>query len=168
MTIYVPDDLKARIDQFPEKRIWSRVAQDAFEAELNRRNAIKESNTMNDVIERLRASKLEQTRVDREAGWHAGVEWAKQIAEYADLKRAAAANELVGSASDPISDDDGDGSDPATDLYVAAYDDDARDYGDVKEFVEIAFGPDAEPSADACRGFLKGAASVWAEVKGHL
>jgi len=35
--VYIPYDLKSRMNQIPEKRIWSRVAQQAFKAECERR-----------------------------------------------------------------------------------------------------------------------------------
>jgi len=37
VSIYVPSDLKERMDQVSEGRVWSQVAQEAFKAECARR-----------------------------------------------------------------------------------------------------------------------------------
>ena len=56
MTIYVPDDLKRRMDEFDGVN-WSPLAYHAFESEVDRTHQSRgELKTMDDVITRLRAS----------------------------------------------------------------------------------------------------------------
>lgn len=62
---------------------WSRIAAEAFERELNR----KEDTTMESVIERLRASKMQRGLDYFALGEARGLEWAKHTAEYGDLRR---------------------------------------------------------------------------------
>lgn len=79
-------DLDSRMEKHPEVN-WSRVAADAFERKLGELAAMKVSKTMDDVIQRLRASKLEYERGVFAEGIKAGKEWAQKDAEYIELKR---------------------------------------------------------------------------------
>ena len=161
MTIYVPDDLKRRMDQVEEDRLWSGVAQQAFEAELTRRQATKGVSTMQDVIERLRASKETTVQNDYDSGWNAGVKWAKGNAEYDELKRAAQADIKA------IEDDEDEDAFPVGELYGIIM----GEYGtphEVMDFTEDLYGERHTPTAAECRGFLAGAESVWDEIKDHL
>lgn len=140
---------------------------------LSNLTAAKDAKTMDEVIERLRASKQEHARADYNQGWECGVKWAKTGAEYPELKRAATAAEGIGKTVlgvnyEPISDDDDDDAYPAADLYRAVFQEEHCDNKDIDWFAEVAFGPDENPSANACRGFLAGAESVWDQVKDKI
>ena len=89
ITVYVPDEMKARMDKAEKSANWSALAQRAFESELNHIERVKEVGSMSDVIERLQASKAAIAKGQEEQGRQSGVEWAKRWAEYDQLKRAA-------------------------------------------------------------------------------
>jgi hypothetical protein len=86
LNLYVPDDLKARMDEVGDRVNWSEVArpalQSALAAEEHRRNA-----NMTTAIERLRASKQETLQNEQANGKQAGREWAEKYASYDDLRR---------------------------------------------------------------------------------
>jgi hypothetical protein len=63
---------------------WSEIAQAAFERELSTRNL--EVEDMEQVVERLRTSKMEYERAEGERGRKEGHEWACRFAKYHDLK----------------------------------------------------------------------------------
>ena len=90
LNIYVPDEMKARMDAVEKSANWSAVAQRAFDLELKHLEAVKEIKDMSDVIERLRTSKARTVAEKAEEGREAGVNWAKHEAEYEELKRIAA------------------------------------------------------------------------------
>ncbi|WP_156446598.1 MULTISPECIES: hypothetical protein [Hyphomicrobiales] len=84
MSIYVPDDMKERMDQAGELN-WSGIAQAAFASAMVT-NSFQKEPVMEDVIERLRASKAEYEQFETTEGSRAGREWAMKFAAYPDLK----------------------------------------------------------------------------------
>ena len=161
MTIYVRDDLKREMYQAEQGQVWSGIAQQAFAAYLTQLRARKDDSTMQDVIERMRASKEASIRQDYKNGCDAGVKWAKGNAEYGELKRAAQADIRT------IEDGEDEDAFPAGALYAVIM----GEYGtpsDVEDFIENAFGERHNPTAAECRGFLAGAETVWDEIKDHL
>ena len=92
ISIYVPDEMKARMDEAGDRANWSAIAQRAFGVELNHLQSVKEIGSMTDVIERLRASKENSAQASIVDGRVAGRDWAKRAAEYDELKRVAALN----------------------------------------------------------------------------
>lgn len=92
MSIYVPDEMKARIDEAGDRANWSGIAQRAFGIELNHLESIKEIGSMTDVIERLRASKEKYVEHSLEDGRESGRVWAMRVGEYGEIKRVAALN----------------------------------------------------------------------------
>src|SRR4051812_9338803 len=89
VTLYVPDDLKARMDEVGELVNWSAIAQRAFGEAVASHRLRKDPTDMKEVIERLRASK---ERIEAQAesyGKECGKKWAMQSAEYDELKRIA-------------------------------------------------------------------------------
>jgi hypothetical protein len=89
VTLYVPEDLKARMDEIDQSVNWSAVAQSAFREAVTV-DAIKRNPTdMEPVIERLRASKARVDRESLEAGRICGRTWAATTAEYDELRRLA-------------------------------------------------------------------------------
>jgi hypothetical protein len=87
VTVYVPDDLKARMDEAGKDVNWSALAQRAFIEAALTQAVRKDQSNMDKVVERLRASKERVQEADFEAGKTAGAQWAKQSAEYDELER---------------------------------------------------------------------------------
>ena len=86
--LYIPDDLKARMDTVSEQVNWSPIARKAFEDELARIARRNEMSTdLAGVVERLRASKLAAAKDATEEGFAAGQTWAKGVAQYGELRR---------------------------------------------------------------------------------
>jgi len=80
MSIYVPDDLKARMDAVDSVN-WSAVAQSQFERELRLHPKLT-GDEMQATIERLKASKVAQTDDVIAAGIEAGKKWSMEKADY--------------------------------------------------------------------------------------
>ena len=86
--LYIPDDLKARMDAVSDQVNWSPIARKAFEDELARIARRQEmSADLAGVVERLRTSKLGAAKDATEEGFVAGRAWAKGVAQYAELER---------------------------------------------------------------------------------
>jgi hypothetical protein len=85
LNVYVPDDLKARMDGVSGDVNWSEVVRPALQAavadEEHRRNR-----SMDTVIERLRASKQEALRDQETKGKKEGRRWAEDHASYDELR----------------------------------------------------------------------------------
>ena len=94
INIYVGEDLKARMDAAKDSTNWSEVACRAFEAELGAIAARKADKNMDDVIQRLKASKQARHQAAAEAGYQDGKHWAMHRAEYAQLERLAKQDEI--------------------------------------------------------------------------
>ena len=88
VTISVPDELRRQMGKHPEVN-WSAVAAQAFILKLGEIAKLKERKTMSDVVARMKASKLEEGSELFKQGQGAGEEWAKNHAEYGELKRLA-------------------------------------------------------------------------------
>jgi hypothetical protein len=86
INLYVPDDLKARMDRAGDGVNWSSVAQAAFARELASHRTLEEPK-MTAVLERLKASKAELVDSVAAAGFVAGKAWAETAADYLTLKR---------------------------------------------------------------------------------
>jgi hypothetical protein len=71
VTLYIPGDLKARMDEI-EAVNWSAIAQQAFKEVVINLAARKETATMDDVVERLRASKESYVETEHKAGLRSG------------------------------------------------------------------------------------------------
>jgi hypothetical protein len=86
VSIYVPDDLKTRMDEVGDAVNWSEIARPAFQAVVANHEHRKGQNMIT-AIERLRASKQETVQSDRLAGHQDGRAWAEGTATYGDLRR---------------------------------------------------------------------------------
>ncbi|HZK89736.1 MAG TPA: hypothetical protein VFC56_06270 [Stellaceae bacterium] len=87
ITLYVPEELKDRMDAIGEIANWSSIAQAAFKEAVALNALRRNPSDMEQIIERLRVSKA---RVDREregAGREFGSIWAQQVSEYDELRR---------------------------------------------------------------------------------
>lgn len=157
MSIYVSDDLKARMDERPNAN-WSGVAQDAFEIEI--RSTMKGDGDMSAVVERLRASKMKKEQ-EQKPDWHQmGREWAMHSAEYDELQRVAAIDPV---GLDALNDD-------TLFLSIAiAIHDGEHSREDVAMFAEELTGTTGRhPSYDQMTWWLEGATEVWEEVKDQI
>jgi hypothetical protein len=86
-TISIPDDLKKRMDRVKEPVNWSAIAKEAFELKLGDLARNRKEKTMDNVVERLRASKIQRVNTITKEGQQAGAEWAKDTAEFDELER---------------------------------------------------------------------------------
>lgn len=108
---------------------------------------------MENVIERLRASKEEAQATDGAMGIADGKKWAMESATYTELKAAAKALEICEDELDK----------PSAQVVVA------RVMAKLMKDDEYTFwGEDEEHSPDYVRGTLEGAAQVWDEVESQL
>lgn len=160
ISIYVSDEMKARIGKAGERANWSAVAQRAFDVELNHLETVKEIGSMTDVIERLRASKakfVEQALVD---GRICGAEWAKRRAEYDELRRIAEFNE---DGLDQLP-----GTDAAVRLYKLVIDEADPGNDALAAFFMIDEEAMSGITPEFVEGFVEGARDVWEEVSDEL
>jgi hypothetical protein len=87
VTLYVPDELKGRMDAVGEAINWSAVAQAAFSEAVAVHNLRKDPTNMDELVARLRASKERIAERDLVTGREDGKEWATTSAELDELER---------------------------------------------------------------------------------
>lgn len=90
MNLYVPNDLKRRMDKVRDPVSWSAIAAQAFEQELGELAAKKHRKRRADVIQRLRSSKLTAKSELAKRGRVDGRCWAEESAEADELQHLAA------------------------------------------------------------------------------
>ena len=146
ISLYVTDELKARMDEAPDVN-WSDVARPAFLMALAVQKQRSEQ-TMQNAIERLRASKEAVAKRDDLEGKAHGREWAEQSAEYDDLKRVSAIE--VSFSTFPLEELQH-AIDPSDDLSLT-------------EFCEQIFGDGDAPSEEYAAAFIRGAQEFFAEA----
>jgi hypothetical protein len=153
VSIYVPDELKARMDEAGEAINWSEVARPAFQNALANYRHRKEIN-MTTAIERLRASKAKVLADQSEEGKAEGSKWARDAAEFDELQRVA---EI---------DTDGFTEDWCSVLLDTI---DPRGEQDRYELLDGIFLEGRRGISDErARGFIEGAQEVWEEVKDEI
>src|SRR5262245_60363687 len=86
VNVSVPDEMKERMDALGDRVNWSEAARSAFEREITAATMPADPN-LDQVIERLRASKAEFDREEIAQAREAGRNWAKLNASYLSLKR---------------------------------------------------------------------------------
>ena len=92
VSIYVPEDLKARMDEVPEGEInWSELARPVFLSVVTTYEHRK-GNDMSTAIERLKASKAKYEQEEADHGEESGRKWALDQADYAELLRVSRIN----------------------------------------------------------------------------
>jgi hypothetical protein len=166
MNIYIPDDLKARMDERAggdggSNPKWSRIAQQAFERELA---ATQKGDSMEAVVERLRASKAKIEEVEKPEWIGFGRDWASNEAEYEELER-------VGALDFDSYDDENDrrGVHRLHDLAVAMLDNPNPDRGELEDLIEKLTGDEKKhPSGRQIGWFVEGAQAVWTQVQDHI
>jgi hypothetical protein len=151
ISLYVPDDLKAEMDQVKDIN-WSDVARPALMRALATRKQRSER-TMESAIERLRASRAESRKRDELNGKEDGRRWAEHTAEYDELRRVA---EIEFNH----------GMDCFNALYHAI--DPENELG-VRDFKEQVFGDEyADVSDEYAGAFIEGAQKFFGEVADKL
>ena len=174
VSIYVPDDMKARMDEAGDRANWSGIALRAFETEIHHLEAVKEIKSMSDVIERLRASKEKSSASHESDGRAYGQKWAKHFAEYDSLRcvaRLAASDFYEGFADDPAG--------PALGRVVRAIvgdEDEARHTMRDRFLLAEVFGIEEDEAyteggrlnLEWLSGFVAGAQEVWDEIKDEI
>lgn len=156
MSIYVPDELKGRMDVLSDRVNWSGIAQAAFETEIGRFPKWTEDK-MAAVIERLRASKQRQMETMADVGFAAGKKWAEEDAEFIDLK-AVAESDLDEQNEDDIQWD----AIPSLISFT--------DRSEAETFWEETIGERwrEEINGHLQVGFCRGAKAVWEEVADQI
>lgn len=168
-TISVPRDLKRRMDKVTEDVNWSAIACQAFEQKLGEIASKKEKKEMNDVIQRLRASKIESDNQCYASGYAEGQDWAANIAAADELHRLKRLKEQC-SGNDWHTIFSATGQWDPSFLSNAI----APDTKDTKfafdEFWEMCLGDNSERiwEPEFAKGFADGAIDVWSKVKDQL
>jgi hypothetical protein len=169
VTITVPRDVKAAMDNVEERVNWSAVATEAFQAKLLAIKSKKGTESMDDVVSRLKAAAEIEANEDYQAGHEAGIEWAKDEAAPKQLRRL---EELANHPQYGIDDwlsiyTNGANHGIAHGLYSVI-----EPQGEmIEEFWECALGDDSMKKIeehDFAKGFWEGAIEVWEAVKGKV
>ncbi|MEO1497813.1 MAG: hypothetical protein AAFV43_11750 [Planctomycetota bacterium] len=175
VTVTVPEEVRQGMAKMTATN-WSAVASKAFADVVNAANTPSTEAEMAQAKERLLASKQEGETLAYTNGFKCGVEWAKDSAEYRELKRLDALRASL-EYECPDFDDHilGDGIrwmaplGCAADWLASEILDDNAEVSDYGEWLwEPVFGEDsAERMAadgESLRGFAWGALSVWDEL----
>ena len=151
------DDQKTRMDEAGEAVNWSAMAQQALKEVVINLAVRKETATMDDVVEPLRASKQSDVETEREAGLEVRKEWAKEDAEYGELLRIA---KTVDEARREID------VQTLQDLFDPEHKMTGGDW--VSFWEDRGFSGDSEPSDVWVRAFADGAARLFQKVRSQL
>jgi len=170
ISIYLADDLRRRMDKVKGVN-WSAVAAEAFERKLGELAAQKQEKKMEDVIQRLRASKLEDDSEIVAQGRHDGHAWAKDGATAAELKRLAKYMDRFEAALQGEQFTCGSESDAycGAERFVFEIDPNAgNDRMVASDFWEGVTGENEYPDNEYVQAFAEGAMALWSEVADKL
>jgi len=161
MNVYVPDALAARMKKAKGDINWSEVAQRAFEQKLGELAATKTNPTMDDVIDRLRASKGSADATASAEGKADGIRYARMKAQFDELKR------LAGFRDQPdFQRVDWDGTLMRA-VSRTASGDENQTAREIRDFwAEIT--DQQEVTDEYCESFLEGVEEVWEAVRNKL
>ena len=167
VNVTVPSDLKRRMEQVGAEVNWSAVATEAFTVKLGHIAQEKAKKEMSDVVDRLRASKLQGAAEAYVDGHALGDQWAKETASAEELERLEkSADEkdswdvLFGLSPDKYMHLGLAGS--ISEVITGQYDREVND-----DFWDMAVGEEKMErleDADFLRGFCDGALSFWESV----
>ena len=89
MNISIPADLKQRMEALTKNTVvnWSQLACDAYEANLAEQLGKEDEITLDDLISRVRVSKLQTTDKMFRLGVESGEKWASRFLGYEDFLR---------------------------------------------------------------------------------
>ncbi|OWY70393.1 hypothetical protein B7486_16525 [cyanobacterium TDX16] len=152
---------------------WSALACRAFEEELGRIAARKESKAMADVVQRLRASAISTASEMSRLGFEAGEAWAKNKAEAAELRRLSDHAERVLSCSQLSASEmfsvGGSAFSPGQQFAMVVLGEDQANRHQADEFWnDVGLGGDEPNDGDFIGGFTEGALHVWREVENMI
>lgn len=170
MTISISAILKKEMDAINGVN-WSAVAARAFEAELVEVRARKETATMDDVIERLKAADKEDASEAFANGKEAGDTWARQQGRPKQLRRLA---EFPGDPTYTISDMLGVFCNGMNSGIACGLFDWMKPHGDQSETRDFwdgilgDGGMELIEDEDFALGFFAGALEVWGKVEDKL
>jgi len=156
VNVYVPDDLKTRMDDTGEAVNWSAVAQRAFREAISTHQVRKDRSDMEHVIDRLRASKERYEDRQLAAGKDVGTNWARTEAEYFELVAVA--------SFDPNARD---GELERDTLQRLIDPDGVMSPHEWAEFWYVHYGR-GKPSGAFIRGFIEGATEVYDAIAEQL
>jgi hypothetical protein len=154
VTVYVPDELKGRMDAAGEAVNWSAVAQTAFSEAVAVHNLRKDPANMDELVERLRASKERVTERDRATGEESGKAWATRTAEIDELERINADYPNIWTLDHLCQ-----AIDPHEEMDQYAWTDFFEGFG---------FAGGVQPPDDWAQGFASGAVDVYRSVADKL
>ena len=171
-SISVSQSLRRRMDKVKSRVNWSAVACAAFEQELAKIDSQKEVRKMKDVIDRLRATKVEEGNDMHEAGYETGQQWAKHDASAKQLKRLdALRGRLLHDWDESFDSQCGSSAySIAERLFFEIEPNCDGERSEASEFWETAAPDDTHSIEDDdwLRGFADGALAVWGEVKSQV
>lgn len=153
VSIYVPDELRERMDKAGDAINWSEIARPHFLTALANLEHQK-GQDMETVIERLRASKAASAANARQMGEKAGRQWASSRAEFGQLK-------ALSTIENP---EDLDEDDAFIVLHGTL---NPNEEMTDDEFLEDVFG-ERMPPADFIVGFIIGAQKLFEEVEDRI
>jgi len=177
-TISIPQDIKDQMDAVEEPVNWSAVATGAFEEKLGQIAAQKKEKSMEDVIQRLRASKRETETYYTSEGLKAGKEWAINDATWSNLRDIG--EKFLKTSWDVWLAASKEPKNPYTVAHRLAgvmYDEEkywelVATHQSFEEFIwEAMVGPDNKKwreDTDFLRGFVEGAIEVYKEVRDRV
>ncbi len=171
-TISVPVELKARMDAVSEPVNWSAVACRAFERKLAEHIKSRGVNDMQDVIQRLQASKRRYQEEATQAGYDEGAKWAREQAEYDELRNlfmAPNGTSMIFSIDTFFTTGSGDAYCSAERFVFVIRPELDGDRQAARDFWGAIFGDIADlPQDELVIGFASGALDVWGLVQSQL
>lgn len=177
MSVSLPEVLKERMDQFGAFFNWSHQARIAFARAIQDfvdKSAKQEKTKIQQVVERLRASRVEASSEQRTDGHTVGVYWAQNKASASELERLASYRDSAGPSWEQglTGTHTAYGPGEHFNMAIASVSPDAWDRSDAVDFWEEVLGDDEYEArandADFVIGFAMGALSVWDEVSDQL
>lgn len=145
--IYVPEELKARMDAVGDAVDWSQVARLAFEDSLNRMDAGTDHAVARRAIQDLVTQEGGSAERDRDIGYDAGRDWATNAADHQELERLSRFEWQDHAIPPPIG--------------VSAAILDSRAEPERTEGFWLQYLGTGFPSESMLRGFVEGALGVW-------
>jgi hypothetical protein len=169
-TISVPAALKARMDAVDETVNWSAVACQAFESKLAEIITRKGARDMEEVIQRLRASKRESDDVRYQEALEVGRDWAENQAEAVELQRLTHFREENPGGGEEFESSTARMSYSLEHIVAFAIGGPEVDgsLACAQEFWESAVGEDESLDSAFLRGFVDGAVAIWYQVRDRL
>lgn len=168
--VSLPAKLNRRLSKVKDVN-WSAVACEAFEGKLGEIAAQKKEKDMQDVIDRLRASKNEGENEAYDEGKAFGVEWARDSAEYHELERLVRLRQEWGQDWGRLFTGEMSGPRCVPDLIIADAIVGTEEREAHEEFWEIAVGENwrhAIGDSSFLDGFADGALEVWQKVASQV